>query len=164
MTLGVTNNFIPRDTYTIKDSNNSGGADADGQNSFFEEFAQEDATDKRIKAALEREESLVESAQPDYSMPTQSTINDYIDNFLLINAEQVACSNMTQHLIKSNELKETLGFLNMQAAKTMFVGKKRPNFEDNKRMPQFKTVTENHKLTNFFSTGIDGSTNNFFMQ
>ena len=100
-----------------------------------------------------------------YTMPSRSAIRDYLDNFLLINAEQVACSNMTQHLIKSDELKETLGFLNTEAAKTIFKGKKRPEFLtkslDNQYRPSLLTTRAKN---NFFSTGIDSSTNNFFIK
>ena len=71
---------------------------------------------------------------------------------------------MTQHLIKSDELKETLGFLNNEAAKTMFQGRKRPEFKDSKLIPQFKTNMLSSKPKNFFSTGIDSSTNNFFIK
>ncbi len=165
MTLGVySNNFIPREKYAVKDSTQNTNADADGHSSFLEEFVQDEAKEKRLKSALEREEKQVEDySTPDYLIPSHAKISDYIDNYLLINAEQVACTNMTQHLIKSDELKETLGFLNTQAAKTMFENKKRPNFEESRRMPQFKTGMLTSRPANFFSTGIDGSTNNFFM-
>lgn len=166
MTLGVySNNFIPRDKYAIKDSTSSGSMDKEGQNSFLDEFAKDEATEKRLKSDLEREEKQVEDADlTNYTIPSHSTISDYIDNFLLINAEQVACSNMTQHLIKSDELKETLGFLNTEAAKTMFQGRKRPEFKEKKQVPQFKTNMLLTKPKNFFSTGIDSSTNNFFIK
>lgn len=167
MTLGVySNNFISRDKYTIKDSTHSNGADADGHNSFLEEFIQ-DEPEKKLKTPLDKEESPL----IDYSIPSHSTISDYIDNFLLINAEQVACTNMTSHLIRSDELKETLGFLNTQAAKTMFKGKKRPNFNENNKTQQYKINMLTTRATNlqqqtknFFSTGIDASTNNFFIK
>lgn len=163
MTLGVyTNNYVPREKYAIKDNSQFTNTDSEGHSSFLEEFVQEDAAEKRLKSALEREEKQVEDAVPmDYTMPSHSTISDYIDNFLLINAEQVACTNMTSHLIRSDELKETLGFLNTQAAKTMFKGKKKPEF---KTTPQFKINMLTTKHNNFFSTGIDSSTNNFFMK
>lgn len=170
MTLGVySNNFIPREKYAINENTANAHADADGHSSFLEEFIQDEEADKRLKSALEREEKQVEDIPVEYTIPSHSKISDYIDNYLLINAEQVACTNMTQHLIKSDELKETLGFLNTQAAKTMFEGRKRPDFSAAKRIPQFKTgmlttrpINHNH-TQNFFSTGIDGSTNNFFM-
>lgn len=163
MTLGVySNNFIPREKYAIKDSTGSSTMDKEGQNSFLEEFAKDDSTEKRLKSDLEREEKQLEDKDVStYSIPSYSNISNYIDNFLLINAEQVACSNMTQHLIKSDELKETLGFLNTEAAKTMFQGKKRPEFKD-KQIPQFKTNLLASRAKNFFSTGIDSSTNNNF--
>ncbi len=166
MTLGVySNNFIPREKYAIKDSTNSGSMDKEGQNSFLEEFAKDEASEKRLKSDLEREEKQVEDVNiGNYTMPSHSTISDYIDNFLLINAEQVACTNMTQHLIKSDELKETLGFLNNEAAKTMFQGRKRPEFKESRHIPQFKTNMLSSKPKNFFSTGIDSSTNNFFIK
>lgn len=164
MTLGVySNNFIPRDKYAIKDNASSSGMDKDGQGSFLEEFVK-DETDKRLKTDLDREEKQLEdTGLESYTMPSRSAIHDYIDNFLLINAEQVACSNMTQHLIKSDELKVTLGFLNTEAAKNMFQGRKRPNF-DEKQIPQFKTMPLTSRSKNFFSTGIDSSTNNFFIK
>ena len=167
MTLGIySNNYIPREKYAIKDNTANTHTDADGHSSFLEEFVQDEAAEKRLKTALEREEKQVEDIPVEYTIPSHSKISDYIDNYLLINAEQVACTNMTQHLIKSDELKETLGFLNTQAAKTMFEGKKRPNFAETKRIPQFKTSMLTSRPVhpnNFFSTGIDGSTNNFFM-
>lgn len=163
MTLGVySNNYIPREKYAIKDSNQFANTDSEGHSSFLEEFVQEENTEKKLKSALEREEKQIEDSQlMDYTIPSHSTISDYIDNFLLINAEQVACSNMTSHLIRSDELKETLGFLNTQAAKTMFKGRKKPDF---KTTPQFKINMLTTKQNNFFSTGIDSSTNNFFMK
>ncbi len=166
MTLGVTNNFIPRDTYSIKDSgSNSSNSDSEGHGSFLEEFNQEESEERRIKAEFEREDGpLQEIPSMDYMMPSHATINDYMDNFLLLNAEQVACSNMTQHLIKSDNLKETLGFLNNQAAKTMLANKKRPDFEGNRLTPQFKTNPVNTNKSNFFSTGVDARTNNFFIK
>ena len=122
---------------------------------------------KKLKTALDKEEPTL----MDYTIPSHATISDYIDNFLLINAEQVACTNMTSHLIRSDELKETLGFLNTQAAKTMFKGKKRPDFAENKTSQQYKInmltsrqVNTPQQTKNFFSTGIDASTNNFFMK
>lgn len=165
MTLGVySNNFVSRDKYAIKDNTSNSNTDTNGHSSFLEEFVQDEAKEKRLQAALDREEKQVEEySLPDYTIPSHSKISDYIDNYLLINAEQVACTNMTQHLIRTEDLKETLGFLNTQAAKTMFEGKKRPNFEENKRLPQFKTSMLTSKPSNFFSTGIDASTNNFFM-
>ena len=49
MTLGVySNNFISRDKYAIKDSAHSNNADTDGQNSFLNEFFQ-DEPEKKIK-------------------------------------------------------------------------------------------------------------------
>ncbi len=165
MTLGVySNNFISHDKYAIKENSTNSNADTNGHSSFLEEFVQDEAKEKRLQSALEREEKQVEDYSTSYYMtPSHSKISDYIDNYLLINAEQVACTNMTQHLIRTDELKDTLGFLNTQAAKTMFQGKKRPNFEENKRLPQFKTSMLTSRPQNFFSTGIDGSTNNFFM-
>lgn len=165
MTLGVySNNFVSHDKYAIKENSANSNSDTNGHSSFLEEFVQDEAQEKRLQSALEREEKQVEEYNgPDYTIPSHSKIADYIDNYLLINAEQVACTNMTQHLIRTDELKDTLGFLNTQAAKNMFQGRKRPNFEANKRIPQFKPTMLTTRPTNFFSTGIDSSTNNFFM-
>ena len=46
----------------------------------------------------------------------------------------------------------------------MFQGRKRPEFKDSKLIPQFKTNMLSSKPKNFFSTGIDSSTNNFFIK
>ena len=83
MTLGVySNNFIPREKYAIKDSTNSGSMDKEGQNSFLEEFAKDEASEKRLKSDLEREEKQVEDVNiGNYTIPSHSTISDYIDNF-----------------------------------------------------------------------------------
>ena len=167
MTLGVySNNYIPREKYAIKDSTANSGMEKDGQNSFLEEFSKDEAAEKRIKSTLEREEKKLEEADVSaYTMPSQSAIRDYLDNFLLINAEQVACSNMTQHLIKSDELKETLGFLNTEAAKTIFKGKKRPEFLTKPVNEQYRpSLLTTRAKNNFFSTGVDSSTNNFFIK
>ena len=157
MTLGVyTNNYIPQERYAIKENSSQyTNADTEGHPSFFEEFAQDTDNKQTVVSDVETENSLADY----YTSPSFSKINDYMDNFLLLNAEQVACANMTQHLIRSDELKETLGFLNTQAAKNMFVGRKRPNFAEDKKLPQFKNTANN-----FFSTGIDSSTNNFFIK
>lgn len=164
MTLGVySNSYIPREKYAIKDNSQFNNTDADGHGSFLDEFVQDDS-EKKLKSTLSKNESdLSDNSLMDYTIPSRATIHDYIDNFLLINAEQVACTNMTSHLIRSEELKETLGFLNTQAAKTMFQGKKKTEFAPTKRIPQFKNGMLTTKPKNFFSTGIDASTNNFFI-
>lgn len=176
MSLGVySNNFIQPEKYAIKDNSSLANKEKDpnGHNSFLDEFEKEETDEKRIKAQLDKEDEKDKektyTSEPDfYSTHSRSTINDYLDNFLLINAEQVACSNMTQQLIRSDELKKTLGFLNTKASEQAFAGKKRPKFESAKQIPQFKatqtaTLPTQSSPTNFFSTGIDASTNNFFM-
>jgi len=167
MTLGVySNNFIHQDKYAIKENVSSSNKDGDngGHGSFLDEFDKEESEERRVKAQLEREdnESIHTSVPEFYSTHSRAAINDYMDNFLLINAEQVACTNMTQHLIRSDELKKTLGFLNTKASEQAFASKKRPNFEDTKKIPQFKLNQLTSNPNNFFSTGIDSSTNNNF--
>lgn len=167
MSMGVYSNNYIHDKYAVKDnasfSNNE--KENDSHSSFYDEFSKEESDERRAKAQLDREDRANEhTSEPEfYSSHPASTIHDYLDNFLLINAEQVACSNMTQHLIRSDKLKVTLGFLNTKASEQVFAAKKRPNFEENKHTPQFKNNSSMSTPDNFFSTGTDASTNNFFM-
>jgi hypothetical protein len=101
---------------------------------------------------------------------SEHVLKDYIDNSLLLNAEQVACSNITQHLALKNNVKETLKFLNIQAAKSMVDSKKRnykfgqePKVSNVLSMKQNLSVQQSEGHANFFETGLNNPQQNFFL-
>ena len=120
----------------------------DLKNSFSIENKDTESDDSKTS-----EETKVEYATDTPSLyadyqASESVIRDYIDNSLLLNTEQVACTNIAQHLALKSDVKETLKFLNTQAAKNMVNSRKRNYNFQSKPVESDKTTAEN----NFFKT------------
>lgn len=179
MVVSYTNNYGYTDAYANNNVNNlstngDGGGNGGG-GAFMKMFEEQESEEsKKEKKTQEDTSNPLDTL---YSMPqnyyaSHNTIKDYIDNSLLLNTEQVACTNITQHLALKSNVKETLKFLNLQAAKSMVNSRKRNyNFHTS---PQAKaTLPQNNKLqsstqnttqeANFFESKITNPTNNFFM-
>ena len=157
MAVSYTNNFGYIDPYQQRPVNNmttngDGGGNGGG-GMFFKMFEEKEAEEKRDTSVSSNPlDDLYNMNQNDYA--SQNVIKDYIDNSLLLNTEQVACTNIAQHLALKGNVKDTLKFLNTQAAKKMVSSKKR-NYKfqlspqtDNKITPQ--AVSQ----PNFFETGV----------
>ncbi len=152
MVVSYTTNYSPVDPYSMRNNQMSTNADGGGNGGaflkMFEETDSEESKTTRDTGVDYTQDSLYSDYQA-----SESVIRDYIDNSLLLNTEQVACTNIAQHLALKSNVKETLQFLNTQAAKTMVNSRKRNyNF-------QSKPV-ENVPENNFFKTS---TTKNFFL-
>lgn len=176
MVVSYTNNYGHIDSYARQQvgnfATNADGGGNGGGGAFFKMFEEQEAEDIKTN---EKEASSAAGSNPlddlykmnsnYYASP--NVLKDYIDNSLLINTEQVACTNITQHLALKNTVKETLQFLNIQAAKLMVNSKKRnnnyvskPNNNAIETKPTTKTVATGD---NFFETMVSNPQVNFFM-
>lgn len=147
-------------------TNGDGGGNGGG-GAFFKMFEEKEAE-------VERDTSISSNPLDDLYPQTnyvasQSVLKDYIDNSLLLNTEQVACTNITQHLALKSNVQETLKFLNTQAAKTMVNSRKRnykyqsePKTDNVLPMKQISS-SNSSAGANFFETGIGTPTVNFFI-
>ena len=161
---GYTNPYAQQPSMTVTDGGGNGGGGA-----FFKMFEDKENEDKKTTSSNDVIDDIMNSQSNYYA--SNNTIKDYIDNSLLLNTEQVACTNITQHIALKSNVRETLQFLNLQAAKTMVNSKKR-NYE-HQTQPILKTntlpkkaVTTNNTVTtteNFFVNKLNRPTRNFFM-
>lgn len=179
MVVSYTNNYGYTDAYARQPVNNmttnaDGGGNGGG--AFFKMFEEKEAEEinKNEKETSSAESShdplddLYNMGQGYYASP--NVLKDYIDNSLLINTEQVACTNITQHLALKNSVKDSLKFLNIQAAKNMVASRKskfdkyqtapRKESENQSKSTTFNTVTTN---ANFFENRVNNPQVNFFM-
>ena len=129
MVVSYTNNYGFTDAYAHKPINNmttnADGGGNGGGGTFFKMFEETEAEEIKKDTSLSSNplDDLYPVQQGYYA--NENVIKDYIDNSLLLNTEQVACTNITQHLALKNNVKDTLKFLNLQAAKNMVNSKKR---------------------------------------
>lgn len=156
MVVSYTTNYSKVSPYSLKNNpmstNADGGGNGDGAFlKMFEETESEESKSARDTGSDYTNDSLYSDYQA-----SESVIRDYIDNSLLLNTEQVACTNIAQHLALKSNVKETLQFLNTQAAKTMVNSRRRNYNYQTKPAETSQTIAEN----NFFKTA---STKNFFL-
>ena len=174
MVVSYTNNYGYTDAYANNNVNNlatngDGGGNGSG-GAFMKMFEEQES--EEAKKEKETQEDTSNPLDDLYTMPqnyyaSHNTIKDYIDNSLLLNTEQVACTNITQHLALKSNVKETLKFLNLQAAKSMVNSRKRNyNFhalpQQNIIQSKIQTNTTPQEA-NFFESKITNPTNNFFI-
>lgn len=150
MVVSYTTNYSQVDPYGMKNNNQmqtnaDGGSNGGAFLKMFEDTELDDSkTSKETKVEYATD---TPSLYADYQA-SESVIRDYIDNSLLLNTEQVACTNIAQHLALKSNVKETLKFLNTQAAKNMVNSRKRNYNFQTKPVESAKTTAEN----NFFKT------------
>ena len=178
MVVSYTNGYGHIDPYnqhqpvnTIKTNADGGGNGGGG--TFFKMFEEKEAEEAKRDTSISS--NPLDDLYPQQNLyASEHVIKDYIDNSLLLNTEQVACSNITQHLALKSNVKETLKFLNVQAAKNMVDSKKR-NYKYNSEnqvegvlpMKQSTSSVNTTSGANFFETGIGNDKppvqKNFFM-
>ena len=181
MVVSYTNNYGYTDAYARQPVNNmttnpDGGGNGGG-GAFFKMFEEKEAEEinKNGKEASSADSShdplddLYKMGKGYYASP--NVLKDYIDNSMLINTEQVACTNITQHLALKNTVKESLNFLNIQAAKNMVATRKnkfnkiQTNTVENAtavtKPTTLNTVSSN---ANFFENRVNDPHVNFFMK
>ena len=150
MVVSYTTNYSQVDPYGMK-NNNQMQTNADGggnSGAFLKMFEDTESDDSKTSKETKVEYATdTPSLYADYQA-SESVIRDYIDNSLLLNTEQVACTNIAQHLALKSNVKETLKFLNTQAAKNMVNSRKRNYNFQTKPVESAKTTAEN----NFFKT------------
>jgi len=180
MVVSYTNNYGYTDSYAKQQvgnfATNADGGGNGGGGAFFKMFEEREAEDiKNNEKELSSAAGSVNPLDDLYKMNSNyyaspNVLKDYIDNSLLINTEQVACTNITQHLALKNNVKETLQFLNIQAAKKMVNSKNRnkkyttsPGYETNldtkEALSQSMITTDN-----FFELNANNPKINFFMK
>lgn len=154
MVVSYTTNYSHVTPYSYKDNQMSTNADGGGNGGAFMKMFEETEDSQSSK------EPVVDYTQDSLSSPayyaSESVIRDYIDNSLLLNTEQVACTNIAQHLALKSTVKDTLKFLNVQAAKTMVNSRKRSYNFQTKPVENVSSEPDN----NFFKTS---GTKNFFL-
>lgn len=178
MVVSYTNNFGYTDPYTQHQQVNNITTNADGGGNggggaFFKMFEEKEAEETKKDTTISSNplDDLYPQANNYYA--SEHVLKDYIDNSLLINTEQVACSNITQHLALKSSVKETLNFLNVQAAKNMVNSRKRnykyqpePNVQDvlpMKKSTSTSPIASTNKGANFFEAKVNDPSVNFFM-
>jgi len=184
MVVSYTNNYGYTDAYANKGVNtlttNGDGGGNGGGGAFMKMFEEQESEEAKKEKETPEDTSNplddIYNIQQNY-YASQNVIRDYIDNSLLLNTEQVACTNITQHLALKNNVKETLKFLNLQAAKSMVNSRKRNyNFHTS---PQPKpvlhvnsgqehlSVSEQQDISsvgeNFFNSKSINANKNFFI-
>ncbi len=166
MVVSYTNNYGYTDALSRQQvsnfATNADGGGNGGGGAFLKMFEEREAEDMKNG---EKEVSSAEGSHNPlddlYKMNSEyyaspNVLNDYINNSLLLNTEQVACSNITQHLALKSSVQDTLKFLNTQAAKDMVNSKRRryitaPNKLKKATKPEpVPTITTD----NFFETGV----------
>ena len=183
MVVSYTNGYGHVDPYSPHKQVNNLTTNADGGGNggggaFFKMFEEKEAeeTKKDTSVSSNPLDDLYGMNQNYYA--NQNVIKDYIDNSLLLNTEQVACTNIAQHLALKGNVRDTLKFLNVQAAKNMVNSKKR-NYKYQSVTPvenvlPTKQTGNNQSDTphaNFFETGVGVNSTaasnpsvNFFMR
>ena len=177
MVVSYTNGYGSIDPYNQHQQVNNIKTNADGGGNggggaFFKMFEEKETEEAKRNTSVSS--NPLDDLYPQQNLyASEHVIRDYIDNSLLLNTEQVACSNITQHLALKSNVKETLKFLNIQAAKNMVASKKRnykyntdTNVKRTFNLKQTNEVTAN-KGANFFETGLNENSpqpqQNFFM-
>lgn len=173
MVVSYTNNYGFTDVYAHKPANtmsiNADGGGNGGGGAFFKMFEEKEAEEVKKDTSVSSNplDDLYPVQQGYYA--NENVIKDYIDNSLLLNTEQVACTNITQHLALKNNVKDTLKFLNLQAAKNMVNSKKRnyafkPTATDG-LVSSSQPVTNPTITTepNFFERKLSNPSVNFFI-
>ena len=161
MVVSYTNGYGHIDPYANRPVNNlttnADGGGNGGGGAFFKMFEEKEAEEKRDTSVSSNPlDDLYGMNQSYYANP--NVIKDYIDNSLLINTEQVACTNIAQHLALKGNVKDTLKFLNTQAAKNAG-GYKKKNHKF-QTQPHQDAITQTKPTTshpNFFQTGVDNN-------
>ncbi len=176
MVVSYTNNFGYIDPYHQQQQVNNMATNADGGGNggggaFFKMFEEKEAEEAKRDTSISSNPLDDLYPQNNNYYASEHVLKDYIDNSLLINTEQVACSNITQHLALKTSVKETLNFLNVQAAKNMVNSKKRnykyqPEPQIENVLPVKKTTTSPiaNKGANFFEAKVNDPSVNFFMK
>lgn len=176
MVVSYTNNYGYTDAYANKNINtltaNGDGGGNGGGGAFLKMFEEQESEEAKKDKENDNIEDKSNPLDDLYNLPqnyyaSSNVIRDYIDNSLLLNTEQVACTNIAQHIALKSNVRETLKFLNLQAAKTMVNSKKRNyNFQT---APKETAVIPNKNLkaasqnNNFFETRLNNPAANFFM-
>ncbi|MCM1264994.1 MAG: hypothetical protein NC200_02245 [Candidatus Gastranaerophilales bacterium] len=175
MVVSYTKNYGYTDAYANKNINNlttngDGGGNGGG-GAFFKMFEEQETEES--KKALDKDKDLVDDIMnmSNGYYPNNNIIRDYIDNSLLLNTEQVACTNITQHIALKSNVRETLKFLNLQAAKSMVNSKKR-NYTYQSTPKQYTTIPKQNTIenkavsqtNNFFEAKLNNPAQNFFIQ
>lgn len=155
MVVSYTSNYSQVDPYSLRNNQISTNADGGGNGGAFLKMFEETESEESKSSRDTSVDYVNDSLYADYQA-SESVIRDYIDNSLLLNTEQVACTNIAQHLALKSNVKETLQFLNTQAAKTMVNSRKRNYDFQSKPIEKTQSIAEN----NFFKTS---STKNFFL-
>lgn len=158
MVVSYTTNYSNIDPFRNKEQYLTTNADGggNGDSAFLKMFEETESEDSKNSNNSSSKDYADNSTYSNY-YASDSVIRDYIDNSLLINTEQVACTNIAQHLALKSNVKETLKFLNTQAAKTMVNSRKRNYNFQSKPIEKDTTPVEN----NFFKTS---TTRNFFLK
>lgn len=172
MVVSYTNNYGYTDGYNQHHQVNAMKTNADGGGNggggmFFKMFENKSAEEAKRDTSISSNPLDDLYPQQQNMFASDHVIKDYIDNSLLLNAEQVACTNITQHLALKTNVKETLKFLNVQAAKNMVDSKKRnykfgnePKIQEAFPMKQNSVTSPVSKGANFFETGVGVGVNN----
>lgn len=166
MVVSYTNGYGPVDPYSQQKQVNNMTTNADGGGNggggtFFKMFEEKESEEAKKDTSVSSNplDDLYGMNQNYYA--SQNVIKDYIDNSLLLNTEQVACTNIAQHLALKGNVRDTLKFLNVQAAKNMVNSKKR-NYKF-QSIPQAGSInpvkpigskTSDTPHANFFETGV----------
>ena len=173
MVVSYTNNFGYGDVYANKPINNlttnADGGGNGGGGAFFKMFEEKESEVNRDTSVSSNPLDDLYPVQNGY-YANENVIRDYIDNSLLLNTEQVACTNITQHLALKGNVKETLQFLNIQAAKNMVNSRKHKyNFKTEKNANTDVNLVRNNMTPtistgkNFFEAKLNNPSVNFFM-
>ena len=170
MVVSYTNNYGYIDPYNQHQQvsnmkTNADGGGNGGGGAFFKMFEDKD---KEVQRDTSVSSNPLDDLYPQNNLyASEHVLKDYIDNSLLLNTEQVACSNITQHLALKTNVKETLKFLNIQAAKSMVDSKKRNyKFGQEPKVTEVLPMKQNTPVSNnanFFETGLNQPQTNFFI-
>lgn len=176
MVVSYTNNYGYTDAYANKGYNNittnGDGGGNNGGGAFMKMFEDQEAEDsKKEDDTPEESTNPLDNIYGTQYYTGQNVIRDYIDNSLLLNTEQVACTNLTQHLVLKRNVKETLKFLNLQAAKNMVNSRKyNYNFQTTPQkvsQQQNKMISDKENIesenVNFFEKSYPNRGKNFFI-
>ena len=150
---------------------NADGGGNGGGGAFFKMFEEKEAEVERDTSISSNPLDDLYPQQNNNFYANENVIRDYIDNSLLLNTEQVACTNITQHLALKSNVQETLKFLNTQAAKTMVNSRKRnykyqttPKQENTPPVKQPIAMDTSITGINFFESNSSNPQVNFFMR
>ena len=157
MVVSYTTNYSQVNPYNLNHNQISTNADGGGNGgAFLKMFEETESEDSKTKKNSDIDYTQEPSSLYTNYQASESVIRDYIDNSLLLNTEQVACTNIAQHLALKSNVKETLQFLNTEAAKVMVNSKKRNYNFQSKPIQTHNEIAEN----NFFKTT---PSKNFFL-